>query len=134
MRGMGAMIQDLCGNEESASLFSAALGKTIAAASLSDDALHLAFTDGSKLRLVDTAQSCCERRYMRTDDTLDEYVGATLTGGEVKPAPDIGDSEDGAHEVEFLEIQTSKGVFTMVSHNEHNGYYGGFGLTITEAE
>jgi hypothetical protein len=33
------------------------------------------------------------------------------------------------HDIAFLLVQTSDGVFTMVNHNEHNGYYGGFLVT-----
>ena len=36
------------------------------------------------------------------------------------------------HEVQFLEIKTSKGIFTMSTHNEHNGYYGGFAIVVSE--
>jgi hypothetical protein len=64
---------------------------------------------------------------MRTDDDLNYFVGAKLTGGEIKDAPDVPDKY-GYHEVQFLEIQTDRGVFTISSHNEHNGYYGGFWL------
>ena len=32
----------------------------------------------------------------------------------------------------FLEIGTEIGAVTVVTHVEHNGYYGGFGLTIEE--
>jgi hypothetical protein len=32
------------------------------------------------------------------------------------------------HETQFLIVDTTKGSFTIVNHNEHNGYYGGFGL------
>ena len=101
-------------------------GKTIAALRLGDDdALHFEFDDGTKMTLSDEGQSCCERRYMRTDDNLADFVGAKLLGAEIKEAPDQPD-EYGEHEVQFLEVQTDRGVFTMASHNEHNGYYGGF--------
>ena len=64
---------------------------------------------------------------MRTDDNLEDFVGAKLLGAEIKEAPNEPD-KDGEHEVEFLEVQTDRGVFTMASHNEHNGYYGGFSI------
>ena len=32
----------------------------------------------------------------------------------------------GVHEVQFLNIETSLGIITFETHNEHNGYYGGF--------
>ncbi len=126
--GMGVMLGMLCGNKESATAFSAAIGKTISALSLGDDdALHFVFEDGSKLKLSDEGQSCCETRYMRTDDVLADFVGSKLLGAEIKEAPGISDTEAYMeHEVQFLEVQTDCGVFTMASHNEHNGYYGGF--------
>jgi hypothetical protein len=124
--GLGVMIQMMGGNQESAAAFTEALGKTISKMELtSDDELELFFTDETKLVISDQGQSCCESRYMRTDDNLEEYVGATLISGEVKEAPNMPD-EYGEHEVQFLEIMTSKGPLTMSSHNEHNGYYGGF--------
>lgn len=127
--GMGVMIKMLGGNADSASAFSASLGKTITALTLGDDdALHFEFGDGTKMRLFDDGQSCCESRYMRTDDDLSYFVGAQLLDAEIKDAPNVEDDEYGAHEVQFLEVKTSKGCFTMASHNEHNGYYGGFAI------
>ena len=124
--GMGVMIGMLAGNEESVNAFTAAVGKTISGLSLGeDDALHFVFDDGSKIKIADEGQSCCESRYMRTDDDLSPFVGANLLGATVKDAPDV-EAEYETHEVSFLEVQTDKGVFTMSSHNEHNGYYGGF--------
>ena len=118
----------LGGNAESVDAFTGAIGKTITQINLGqDDALHFVFDDGSKIKLFDDGQSCCEHRYMRTDDKLDEFVGARLLGAEIKEAPSMPD-EYGEHEVEFLEVQTDRGVFTMASHNEHNGYYGGFSI------
>ena len=125
MTGMGVMIGLLFGSGESARLMRAAVGKRIVALHLTDDALHLELSDGSKLRLADEGQSCCENRYMRTDDDLSYFVGAELRGAEVRDAPLIED-DDCAHEVQFLVVQTDKGDITMSSHNEHNGYYGGF--------
>ena len=127
--GLGVMIKMLSGNAQSVEAFSGAIGKTITALTLGEDeALHFVFEDGTKLMLFDDGQSCCESRYMRTDDKLDEYVGAKLLGAEIKEAPGIP-MEYEEHDVEFLEVQTDKGVFTMSSHNEHNGYYGGFSIT-----
>lgn len=126
--GMGVMISMLGGNAKSVEAFTGAMGKTIAALTLGeDDALHFVFDDGSKVKLFDDGQSCCESRYMRTDDTLADYVGAKLLGATLKEAPSMPDKY-GEHEVEFLEVQTDKGIFTMASHNEHNGYYGGFSI------
>lgn len=126
MTGLGVMIGTLGGNEESVKAFTSCLNKTIASLSLGDDnALHFVMDDGTKMRLYDGGQSCCEDRYMRTDDKLSAFVGAKLLGAEVKPAPNMP-HEWGEHEVAFLDVTTDKGVFQMASHNEHNGYYGGF--------
>lgn len=131
---IGVMIRMLAGNETSGTAFAGAVGKTIATLRLDEEAdpqaLRFTFEDGSEIKLFDNGQSCCESRYMRTDDTLADYIGATLLGAEIKEAADIPpDDEHGdVHEIEFLEIQTSAGVLTMVSHNEHNGHYGGFSI------
>ena len=110
-----------------------ALGKTISDLRFSenDSALSITFADGSKLTLFDDGQSCCETRYMRTDDNLAEYIGGRLLGAEVKDVPELigfweDEDEYGDHDIQFLEITTSKGSFVMSNHNEHNGYYGGF--------
>lgn len=125
--GMGVMIGMLAGNDESAKTMQAAIGKRIAALRLSDDALHLEMADGSKLKIADEGQSCCESRYMRTDNDLSYYVGAELRGAEVREAPPVkGENDYDVHDVEFLVVQTDRGEFTMSSHNVHNGYYGGF--------
>ncbi len=125
--GFGVLISHLAGNEDSVKSFSGSINKTIVALSISDDALHFTFDDGSKIKLFDDGQSCCENRYMRTDDELSYYIGSQLLGAEIKDAPSI-ECNYGEHEVQFLEVQTSKGVFTLSSHNEHNGYYGGFSI------
>lgn len=130
--GIGVMLSYLGGNEESVKAVQRAIGQTIAAVELKDDdALHFTMADGFKLRVFDDGQSCCESRYMRTDDDLSSHVGETLLGFEIKDAPNEED-EYGDHEVQFLEVKTDKGVFTMASHNEHNGYYGGFSIRAEE--
>lgn len=103
------------------------IGKIISSAELlSDDRLYISLNDGTTLVVFDDGQSCCEHRYMRTDDDLSAAAGSKFLGVEVKEAPDIEGDGDGTHEVRFLEIQTDRGCFTMASHNEHNGYYDGF--------
>lgn len=132
--GLSVMIGASSDDGSSAQAIHQAIGKTIVTLSLGDDeALHFVFSDGSKLKLYDDGQSCCEIRYMRTDDNLDEFVGAELRGFEIKAAS--APVEDGwdCHEIQFLEVLTSKGSFVMSSHNEHNGYYGGFWI-VAEAE
>lgn len=127
------MLGYLAGNESSVNAFTGAANKTISALELKDDELHFTFSDGTKIKLFDDGQSCCEHRYMTTDDDLSYYVGAVLMDAEVAEAPNQPD-EYGAHEVQFLKVKTSKGVFTMESHNEHNGYYGGFLIRAASVE
>jgi hypothetical protein len=68
---------------------------------------------------------------MRTDDDLASLVGHKLVRIEAKPADNEPD-DYGEHEVCFVEVGTDQGFITLSNHNEHNGYYGGFGLSIDE--
>jgi hypothetical protein len=107
--------------------FNAALGKIISKITLNDkDELVFDFTDGTGVKILDKAIYCCEERYMRTDDTLDDFIGAKLIGAELKHVENV--DSYAAHEIQFLEIQTNRGVFTMANHNEHNGCYSGFDI------
>lgn len=123
--GLGVMIGMLGGSENSSKAITNSIGKKIKVVELKDDILYFNFEDGSLMSIRDDGQSCCENRYMTTDDDLVYFGGSILTAVEVRDAP-AASSEWGDHEVQFLLITTSKGVFTMESHNEHNGYYGGF--------
>ena len=67
-----------------------------------------------------------------TADDLKQFVGAELLGAEIKPASGIEGPDGDVHEIEFLDITTSKGVFQAANHNEHNGYYGGFSIRARE--
>lgn len=125
--GVRVMLSYLGGNSDSVKAFQQGVNKEIAALKLENDELHFEFTDGYKMKLFDDGQSCCEHRYMMTSDDLQSFVGSVLLDAEIAEAPSIEDSYD-VHEVEFLKVKTSKGVFTMESHNEHNGYYGGFAI------
>lgn len=124
--GIGVMIGLLSGNAESVEAFNSGVGKKITALSLEDNALRFTFEDGTKIKLFDDGQSCCEHRYMVCDDDLSKFVGATLIGAEVKPGPESKGEYDETHEIEFLDVHTSLGTFQAANHNEHNGYYGGF--------
>lgn len=124
--GLGVMIGIMGGNKETVEAIKASLNKTIAIVYLDqdDNRLIFEFTDNTTLRIWDGGQSCCESRYMTTDDNLSEHYGATLLDFELKSADVIQGSD--VHEIQFLDVKTSNGVFQMVNHNEHNGYYGGF--------
>jgi hypothetical protein len=104
-------------------------GKEIAEITVDDHVLKITFTDGLVLSLWDDGQSCCEARYMDTDDDLAAFVGATFTDLRVEEGPDDRGEYGDSHEQQFLLVDTSKGTFTVVTHNEHNGYYGGFSIT-----
>ena len=125
--GLGVMIKMLSGNEQTYNSVHESLGKTIKKVWLDEDndQLRFEFEDGTKLIMWDGGQSCCEHRYMRTDDDLNEYAGSVFMDVELKEAPDQ-DAGGEVHEVQFLDIKTDKGIFQMANHNEHNGYYGGF--------
>jgi len=129
MLGFGVMINALGGNRETVEAVQAAMGKTITALSLTDDQLRFEFEDGSRLRLQDSGQSCCEHRYMQTDDDLPYYIGAKFVGAEVRDGGSTESEYGDTHEIQFLVVTTDRGTFSMASHNQHNGYYGGFWIT-----
>ena len=47
-------------------------------------------------------------KHMRTDDKLDEYLGAQLLGVEIKIGPNVR-ADLGVHDVAFLEEKPAKG-------------------------
>jgi hypothetical protein len=102
--------------------------KVIESILLEDDQLSFGFTDDTILSLADQGQSCCELRYMRTDDNLEYYFGAELLDIHIVDAADAPGDPD--HEIQFLVVVTSKGTFSCSNHNEHNGYYGGFSVQV----
>ena len=92
-----------------------------------DGALRFNFTDGSALLIFDAGRSCCEARWMHTDDKFSDFHGAEFRGAELWDGPIEELSRyDNVRESKFLVIRTSFGAFTVVNYNEHNGYYGGF--------
>ena len=131
MIGLGVLIQRLSGNEDTVNTVRASLNKTIEKAWIDDNSLFLHFADGSVVELADEGQSCCEHRFMRTDDDLSELSGSKLLGFELKSTSRERDEFD-VHEIQFLDIITSKGIFQLANHNIHNGYYGGFAVTIKQ--
>ena len=127
--GLGVMIHALGGgSREHPDKYK---GREVASASIDDNALFLGFTDGVKIKIFDDGQLCCERRYMKTDDDVSSLVGGKILEFYLKPGP-VGGGDWGEHEIMFLEIATDKGFVTISNHNEHNGYYGGFGMNIDE--
>jgi hypothetical protein len=96
-----------------------------------DGGLVIDFIDSTGIVLFDDGRSCCENRYVHTDDDLAAFTGAVFLGCEIREASNVPD-EYGDHEVQFLLVHTSLGVVTIETHNEHNGYYGGFYLRARE--
>lgn len=126
MKGIGVPLGFLGGNAETVEVHQRAIGKTIKSAKLSDDVLKFEFTDGTGLNVWDDGQSCCEERYMTTDDDLSAFAGAEFRGLDLRDGPTVVGGYGDVHEVQFLIVKTSLGDFTMETHNEHNGYYSGF--------
>ncbi len=126
MVGLGVMIGLLDGNKDSVETFNQSTGKTIAALEIVENELIFTFDNDSKMKLFDDGQSCCETRYMHTDDNLQDFIGSMLQGAEVREGAEETSEWGESKESEFLIVSTSKGQFTIVNYNEHNGYYGGF--------
>lgn len=100
------------------------------------DLVAIRFDDGTGLNLWDAGQDCCEERYMTCDDDLSAFVGAKFLGAEERDGTGALKNADDSdvHETTFLVVKTSLGDFTVCTHNEHNGYYGGFNLTAREVK
>jgi hypothetical protein len=130
--GFGAMIHYLSGGSEHDP--TEYYGRQIIDASMDEEqnCLIIKFEDGTKIKIWDNGQSCCENRYMTTDDDVKSLIGGKLTKIESKPGPETEGKYGDCHDQVFVEIATDKSHITIANHNEHNGYYGGFGLTITE--
>lgn len=107
-------------------------GKRIEIARFKDDTLSLVFEDGASISFADHGQDCCEHRYMTCSDDLQSFTGSLFVGWEVLDAPSV-DSGGEEHEVQFLHIRTDGGTIVCETHNEHNGYYGGFSVEVREA-
>lgn len=112
---------------EDTDVFAHKIGKQLYSVKLVRDELVLKFEDHTGVAIYDDGQSCCESRYMVCDDDLTQFAGAVLIGAALKDV-EYSSSNYGDHEIQFLEIVTTAGSFTLASHNEHNGYYGGFNL------
>ena len=126
--GLGVMVKAISvGDEDTRQAILSSFNKTITNAVIIEDNLYINFDDNIALRVWDGGQSCCEHRYMTCDDNLEEYSGTKLINVQAKPATYTVDEEWGnSYETMFLEFETTNGVFTIVNHNSHNGYYGGF--------
>lgn len=127
--GIGAMLHYLGGgsDEDPAKFY----GRTIKSVEMTEEVFRLKFEDGTGAEIEDHGQSCCEHRYMTCDDDIQSLVGQKLTRIEAKDGPMVNEGW-GEHEQVFVEVGTDQGFVTIANHNEHNGYYGGFGLNVKE--
>ena len=120
-------------NKISVDNFKGAQGKKIKDLHLKDNTLVFIFSDNTGITFRDDGgETRCETRYMSTDDDLSYYSGANFIGANLRKAPKI--KGEIIHEVQFLAIFTSKGEFVMVNHAIHEGYYGGFAITVSKEE
>lgn len=128
------------GNEDnerqkaSLAAYNRALERRIASVAITGErgtAIRIDFDDNTSLLLEDADQQCCERRYITTDDNLDDIVGQTLLAIKRRHWETLYNSDETCHQTQFLEVQTDKDFVTFAAHNEHNGYYSGFCLECT---
>lgn len=106
------------------------LGKKIDEICMKDYIFTIKFTDGSRLEFKDVGQSCCERRYMTCDDNVDEFRNSIFNGASIRNGDGLDTESSDFHDIEFILIHTNNGDITVANHNEHNGYYGGFNITV----
>jgi hypothetical protein len=99
------------------------------------EVMYLHLGNSKVVKLTDQGQSCCESRYMTCDDDLSVYANCALVDIEVREIEEFDDENNwGVHETQVCVIKTTRGDITIVSHNEHNGYYGGFLLALEYVE
>lgn len=125
------MIRMLGGNEETINALKGAIGKKITKAEWDGDYIKIWFSKDKGIQIWDGGQSCCEHRYITTDDNPAGLVGKKLTNIEIADAPDVEDGGE-CHEVQFLRIHAEDETVVFETHNEHNGYYGGFWIQVKE--
>ena len=118
--------REIAQNSEREAVRNPCVGKTITSVSLKDDLLKMSFDDNTEMVLWDDTLGCCEVRHTSSDDELTYYVGSKLLGIEIADVRNGQPGSQGQMDILFLNVTTSKGVFTLQNHNDHNGYYGGF--------
>jgi hypothetical protein len=117
--------------------------KEIKCITLEDSVIRIVLANGWRkpdveICIWDAGQQCCESRFITCDDDLSSVVGADFINLTKAPAPaseaeDPDDNDEVGDDPMFLILQTDKGFLTFVTHNVHNGYYGGFDIVVTEA-
>jgi hypothetical protein len=99
------------------------IGKVIKKIEIDNIVLLITFEDYSVLTVWDDKQTCCEERYMSTDDDLSYQIGAVFMGLEVLPTEDDPD-------VQFMHLRTNRSVVVCTSYTDcgESGYYTGFDI------
>ena len=118
-------------NKKQVGMFEDIQNKIISNVYIKDNKLVFNFEDGSGVNVFDAGQNCCENRYMHSDDDLNYYTSSKLLNIEVaEGAEKIDEISGDCQESMFLHITTTRGVFVVANYNEHNGYYGGFIISL----
>jgi hypothetical protein len=105
-------------------------GVRLGNARFADDTLFLVFEDGRQYSIRDARQHCCENRYAVCDDDLSSVTGRKIVLCETRGVDGPGQGGE-KHEIEFFVLQLDDGsAITLATHNEHNGYYGGFNVVV----
>lgn len=108
--------------------FGVFVGKKIKKIEVKENQVLIEFTNGALIAFESDEPDCCAHHYMSTDDIVDEHVDSKLIDAIIKPHKEVKDDGGDTHEMMFFEIVTTKGSIYCVSHNQHNGYYGGVGV------
>jgi len=81
--------------------------------------------------LINNDQSCCENwGYFSTEDDFDSFIGAELLSVRLTDTALKKEKVENAARyldcggIQFVDFETSEGVFQLVVYNSHNGYYG----------
>lgn len=110
------------------------LNKVIKEVLCEDNKVTIYFKDGGCTTITDIGQNCCEHRYFTFDDDQNDLIGKKLTEIQVNDNEynSVDDPECDVHESTFVNIVAENVTFSFTAHNEHNGYYSGFEVTIEE--
>lgn len=127
--GVGAIIGLLSSNGVSDK--AQFIGRTISSVSVEEKRVVVGFTDGAGFVLKDEGQSCCEYRYLTTDDDPNALVGLTFRDIVEKPGECKEEEGGECHDTMFVDIVADGAWITLCTHNEHNGWYGGFSIELT---
>jgi len=75
--------------------------------------------------LIANEQDCCEDwGYMMTNDTLEDFLGATIMSVDLVGTDEIDCGDGETNRTVFVNVVTDKGTLQFTAYNEHNGYYG----------